>query len=447
MRRSGIAFGGVCAVTTVLSPVAGTAQEGGVLLTFGIENRLELAHNEALSVPAEGTDVANATSLSFGLSSETAIDRLSFLASGAAIIENAAGGDSGTEFDFGRANASLEYRREVPSALLELSASLRNDDIGSFEDLAADDESGTQTDYSLSARLETGRTAALGLALGVEYLATDYVDATDPDLVDTEEGRANAALTLRFSEVATGRIGARYSELREETPGTTVTETLVTYAGLDYAVSQRLDLSAEIGYAEIETEDFDVIDRVTGPDLRLGATYDLAVGTMSARLLVSTDEDDDRRETFEIGRDLETPRDTISARLGVTRADTTGTDLVGFLLWERALPDGSLAFELGRSVSFDDDDDGEIGSSTLSATWLKNISDISSISLDITYEQSNSDVETIKQLTLEAGYTQRLTQDWNLDTGVGYRIRDDADGQARSPSVFVALSREFQIRP
>lgn len=445
MRRSGIAFGGVCAVTTVLSPVAGMAQEGGVLLTFGIENRLELAHNEALAVPAEGTDVANATVLSFGLSSETALDRLSFLASGAAIIENAAG-DSGTEFDFGRTTAALEYRREVPSALLELSASVRTDDIGSFDDLAAEDESGTQTDYALAARLEAGRTAALGFAIGIEYEATDYQDATDPDLVDFEEARADAALILRFSEVATGRIGARYSERDEETPGTTVTETLVTYAGLDYSVSQRLDLSAEIGYAEIETEDFDIIDRVTGPDLRLGATYDLAIGTMSARLLVSTDEDDDRRETFEIGRDLETPRDTISARLGVTRADTTGTDLVGFLLWERALPDGSLAFELGRSVSFDDDD-GETATSTLTATWAKNISDISSISLDITYEQSDSDVETIEQLTLGAGYTQRLTQDWNLDTGVGYRIRDDLDGTARSPSIFVALSREFQIRP
>lgn len=445
MRRSGIAFGGFCAVSTVLFPMAGMAQDGGMLLTFGIENRLDIAHNEALSVPAEGTDVANATRLSFGLASETELDRLSFLASGAAIIENAAG-DSGTEFDFGRTAVLLEYRREVPSSLLEFSASLRNDDVGSFDDLAADDESGTQTDYAVSARLETGRTAAVGFVLGLEYLATDYADTTDPDLVDSEEARGDAAVVLRFSEVATGRIGLRYSEREEEDAGTTVTERLVTYAGLDYAVSERLDLSAEVGYAEIETEEFDVIERETGPDLRLGATYDLAVGTLSAQLLVSTDDDEGRRETFEIGRDLETPLDTISARLGVTRADTTGTDLVGRLLWERALPDGSLAFELGKTVGFDDDD-GEVGSSTFSATWLKDVSDIASISLDITYEQSDSDVESIQQLTLGAGYRQRLTQDWNLDTGVGYRIRDDADGRARSPSVFVALSREFQVRP
>lgn len=445
MRRSGIAFGGFCAVTTALSPLTAGAQEGGVLLTFGFENRLEIIGNEALAVPSEGTDVANATFLSFGLRSETALDRLSFLASGAAIIENPAG-DTGTELDFGRAAMALEYRREVPSALLELSATLRNDDVGSFEDLASADESGTQTDYDLSARIETGRTSAVGLALGLEYEATDYHDVTDPDLVDTTEARADAAVILRFSEVATGRLGLRYSEREEDTAGTTVTQMLTSYAGLDYAVSERLDLTAELGYTEIETEDFGLVERVTGPDLLLGATYDMPVGTISALLQVTTDEDDDRRETFEIGRDLETPRDTISARLGVTRADTTGTDLVGSLLWDRDLPDGSLGLELAHRVSFDDDD-GEIGTSIVSVTWLKNINEISSISLDVAYEQSDSDVETIEQVSFGAGYSQQLTQDWNLDTGVEYRVRDDADGRARSPGVFVALSREFQVRP
>jgi hypothetical protein len=171
----------------------------------------------------------------------------------------------------------------------------------------------------------------------------------------------------------------------------------------------------------------------------------LPVGTVSALLRVTTDDDEGQRETFEIGRDLETPRDTISARLGVTRADTTGTDLVGSLLWDRALPDGSLGLELAHRVSFDDD--AEVQTSTISVIWLKNISDISSISLDISYEQSDSAVESIEQVAFGAGYTHRLTADWNLDTGIDYRVRDDADGRARSPGIFVALSREFQVRP
>ncbi len=445
MHRSGIAFGGVCAVAAAMSPLAATAQDGGVLLTFGIENRLELIRNEPLSVPAEGTDVANVTLLSFGLSSETELERLSFLASGAAIVENAAG-PAGTELDFGRAALSLDYRREVPAAFLELGATLRNDDIGSFDDLAAADESGTQTDYSVSARLETGRTSAVGLALGLGYSGTDYQDASDPDLVDITEASADAAVVLHFSEVATGRIGARYSEREEDTPGTTVTQTLVSYAGLDYAITPRLDLSAELGYSEIETEDFDVIDRVTGPDLRVGGTYDLPVGTASAELRVTTSDEEGRRTSFEIGRDLETPRDTISARVGVTQADSTGTDLVGLILWDRTLPDGSLGVELAHRISFDEVE-GELGTSIVNVTWLKNVNDISAISLDIEYEHSTSDIETIDQFTIGAGYSHRLTEAWNVDSGVAYTVRADLDGRATSPGVFVALSREFQVRP
>lgn len=445
MRRSGIAFGGLCAVSSLLSSGAALAQDGGVLLTFGIENRFEVVHNDALAVPAEGTDVVNATSLSFGLRSETEIERLTLFATGAAIIENAAD-ESGTELDFGRAAVELDYRREIPSALLELGAAIRSDDVGEDDDLAAGDETGTFTEYSLSARLEIGRTSPVGLALGVGYDATDYRDVSDADLVDTTEARADAAVILRFSEIATGRVGLRYSELEEETPGTTVTETLTTYVGLDYAVSQRLDLSAELGYTEIETEEGGVVERESGPDLRLAATYDMPVGTWSALLRIETDDDEGQRETFEIGRDLETQLDTISARVGVTHADTTGTDVVGSLLWDRALPDGSLGLEISHSVSFDDDD-GATDSSTISVNWLKNVNEVSAISLDVTYEQSDSDAESIEQVTFGAGYTQRLTQDWNLATGVEYRVRDDADGRARSPGVFVALSREFQVRP
>lgn len=446
MRRFGIAFGGLCAATTALSPCAALAQDGGVLMTFGFENRFEVVRNDALAVPADGTDVANVTRLSFGLQSETEIDRLAFGATGAAIVQNTAS-DSGTELDFGRAAVTLDYHREVPSAVLDIQGELRNDDVDAFDDDLADtDESGTRTDYLLSARLEGGRTSSVGFAIGAAYEATDYQDTLDPELDDSTEVRADGAVILHFSEVATGRFGMRYSELEEETPGTTVTTTVVTYAGLDYAVSERLDLAAEIGYTESEEEDFGVIDRTTGPDLSLGLTYDMPVGTASALLRVTTDADEGRRETFEIGRSLETPVHTITARLGVTHADPTGTDLIGSLSWEHDLPDGSLGLDIARSVTFDDDDE-ETVSSLVSVNWLKNVNDVASVSLDLTYEQSDSPSERIEQVTFGAGYNQRLTADWSLDTGLGYRVRNDGDGRSTSPNVFVALSREFQVRP
>ncbi|HLQ20593.1 MAG TPA: hypothetical protein VK146_16600 [Tabrizicola sp.] len=433
-------------MTAAFSPCAGLAQDGGVALVFGIENRLEVVGNDALSVPADGTDIANVTRLSFGLTSETALDQLSFFVAGAAVVENPAG-PAGTELDFGRGEASFSYRREVPSAAFEITGEVRSDDIDSADSLDAVDETGSYTDYALSTRLETGRTSTVGLQFGLGYAATDYQDTTDPDLVDFREARADATVLLRFSETLTARLGARYSERREDDAGTTVTETTVGFVGLDYAVSERLDLTTELGYAQVETEEFDLIERETGPDLTLGATYDMPVGTLSGLFRVTRSVDEGQRETLEIARAIETPRDEITARLGVTRADVTGTDVIGSLSLTRALPDGSIGLELARTVAYDGDDAEETDTSAVSVNWLKNLNESASISLDISYEQSDSPSETIKQVTFGAGYSQRLTADWNLDTGVGYRIRDDNDGRARSPNLFVALSRDFQIRP
>lgn len=443
MRRSGLALGGFCAVSAILSSPA-MAQDGGMRIIFGLENRLEISRNEGLSVPAAGTDIRAVTRLSFGLSSIREIDRLDFTASGALIAENGTDGP-GTEFTFGREAVNLTYHREIPAAVLDLGASYRNDDIDDFDDELADiDESGTRTDTRLSARLETGRTSSIGFAIGAAYQSTDYQDASDPDLNDSDETTADLAVILHASEIATGRIGLRYSEYEEEDAASTRTDALTTYAGLDYALSERLDLAAEIGYVERETEEFGVIDRTTGPDLSLGLTYAMPVGTASALLRVTTDEDEGQRETFEIGRDLETPTATISARLGVTHSDLAGTDLIGRLRLDQALPDGTLGLALERSASYDDE---PITTSRAGVTWSKTVNELSSISLDLTYELRDSASERIEQVSFGAGYSRQLTADWNLDTGLGYRIRHDADGRAESPTLFVALSRDFQFRP
>lgn len=443
MRRFGLALGGFCAVSAALSSSA-LAQDGGMRIIFGLENRLEISRNERLSVPAAGTDIRAVTRLSFGLSSIREIDRLEFTASGALIAENGTDGP-GTEFSFGREAVNLTYHREVPAAVFDLGASYRSDDIDEFDDELADvDESGTRTESRLSARLETGRTSSIGFAIGAAYQSTEYLDASDPDLNNSTEATADLAVIFHASEIATGRIGLRYSQYEEEDAASTRTDTLTTYAGLDYALSERLDLAAEIGYLERETEEFGVTDRTTGPDLSLGLTYDMPVGTASALLRVTTDEDEGQRETFEIGRDLETPTATISARLGVTHSDLAGTDLIGRLRLDHALPDGMLGLSLERSASYDDE---SITTSRASVTWSKSVNELSSISLDLTYELRDSASERIEQVSFGAGYSRQLTADWNLDTGLGYRIRNDADGHAESPTLFVSLSRDFQFRP
>ena len=75
------------------------------------------------------------------------------------------------------------------------------------------------------------------------------------------------------------------------------------------------------------------------------------------------------------------------------------------------------------------------------------MNEISSISLDITYELSEAPSERIEQVSFGAGYSRNLTADWSLNSGVGYRVRNDADGHSESPTLFVSISRDFTFRP
>lgn len=443
MRQFGPALGGFCTVCAALSATTAFAQDGGLRMVFGLENRLEISRNSDLSVPATGTDITDETRLSFGLFSVREIDRLEFTTSGVLIAENLA--DGGTNVDFGRGAANLAYHREVPAAAFDLGAFYRRDDVDAFDDgIGDDDETGTRTDYGANIGLEIGRTSPIGFDVGAAYEVTEYQDASDPTLFDTTETRADAAITFHPSEIATGRLGLRYRLTDEDDPAGTTTESLTTFAGLDYSITERLDLSAEVGYVQTDTEVLGVTDRTTGPDLRFGLTYEMPVGTASALLRVTTDEDEGQRETLEFGRDLETPLTTLSARLGITHADAAGTDLIGRLALARNLPDGSISLTLERSVSFDDE--LEVNSSA-GVSWTRNINEISSVSLDLTYEHSDAPSERIEQVTFGAAYSRNLTADWNFNSGVGYEVRNDGDGHAESPTLFVSLSREFEIRP
>lgn len=225
------------------------AQDGGLRIVFGLENRLEVSRNSGFRFRPPGPMSLTLFRLSFGLFSGTEIDRLEFSVSGALIAENNSG--SRTEFDFGRGAADLAYHREVPATVLDLGAFYRNDNVDAFDDALADaDETGTRVDYGVTAGLEIGRTSSIGLALGAAYEATDFQDASDPELYDSTETRADAAVIFHASEIASARLGLRYSLREKEDPAATRTETVTTYAGLAYAISQRLDLAAEIGYAE-----------------------------------------------------------------------------------------------------------------------------------------------------------------------------------------------------
>jgi hypothetical protein len=408
MRRSSLTRGGFVLAAASLAACPVVAQEGGVLLTFGIEQRLESGWNLGLAVPREGRTTASVTRLSFGLTSETALDRLEFSASTALVVEDSFD-TSGTSVELGRPELILRYTREVPNAIFSIAAQFRRDDVDAFDvDLDEDDADGTRTDYGVELRFETGRTAPLGFAFTTAVERSEYDDTTDPDLIDTNTLRVGAETLLRFSEVATGRIGLGYEREDEDIVGGSVLETMSVSAGLDYALPN---------------------------------------GLMTAALTMRRDDQDRERTDLVIGRSLELPAGALSGRLGVSFANPGGSDLIGALEWSQELPSGSVDVSLERTVDFDDATDDSATDTIFSVNLAQDINAVSSLGLEFSHEVSLSPTERIEQTEVAATYRYLLTEDWGLDSGVGYRVRTDADGRAESPNIFVALNRTFEIRP
>jgi opacity protein-like surface antigen len=442
--RAALALGVLC---LVVSPASAQDSDGGVLLFFDLEQRFEAGDNVDLDVPSQGSTTSAVTRLGFGLSSITPIDRLEISASSALVVERTPDSD-GTEIELGRPDATFSYVREIPDARLALTARFRRDDVDAFDDdLDDDDDEGTRTDYGLGLSYDFGRTAPLGFGIDAGYDRTEYENTIDPDLNDVEILRLGLEARLRLSEVLTSTGGLSYVREDEDDAAQTLTETITTTVGLQYLASPRLGLTASVGWTEIETTEFGVTDRTSGPVAQLGLDYTMPNGNATADLVLTTDSDEGDRVSFEVGRTMELPNGALAVSIGVTSADDAGTDVIGALDWTRNLPDGAIGINLARAVRYDDDDDETKVDTSFTIDWMQEINPLSSIRLDLSYEISDAPSERIEQAAIGATYSYALTPDWNLDSGVRYRVRDDAGGRADSPTVFVALGRSFEFRP
>jgi len=444
--RAGLALGAACLVPSL---AAAQDDDGGVRLVFGLEQRLEAGRNVGLDVPDEGSTTSAVTRLSFGLSSITPIDQLEISASSALVIERSPTSD-GTEIELARPDLTFSYVREIPDARLALTARFRRDDVDAFDDDLDgedDDDEGTRTDYRLGLSYDFRRTAPLGFGIDAGYDLTEYENTTDPDLNDIETLRLGLEARLRLSEVLTGIGGLRYVREDEDDAAQTLTETVTTTVAMQYLASSRLGVTASVGLTDIETTEFGVTDRTSGPVARLGLDYTMPNGNATADLVLTTDSDEGERVSFEVGRTLALPSGALAARIGVTSADDAGTDVIAALDWTRNLPDGAIGINLVRAVSYDDDDDESQVDTTFAVDWMHEINALSSLRLDFSYEINEAPSERIEETAFGATYSYALTPDWNLDSGVRYRVRDDAGGRADSPTVFVALGRSFEFRP
>lgn len=389
------------------------AQEGGVLLTFGIDQGLRSESNPGLATPAAATRQTARTTLSFGAVTETRSQRLAFSAQGVLVT-----GDGATD-GLAEPSASLSYQRESVNSLLRLTASLREQEVDALDFFLDTDETdaviitavagtGTQRRIGYGAFLEFGREAPFGGSLSINRAETEYTGTTDPTLIDST--RDTLRLSLRFALSEATEITATASQ-------------------------SRLD---EVGAAATSTTD----------SLSLGLAHDLPNGQLTAEASL-TDTAAGQRESLSIGRSFDLARGQLTARLGLSSQATGGSALTGSLAWAQDLPNGKLSFNLTRSVT-GDARDSETRLTRLNIGYSRDLSPrlTGSLNMGLQDSQDTATATRTRTTNLSANLVYALTEDWGLDLGATHRIRDrDASPRADSTTFTLSLRRTFEFRP
>jgi predicted porin len=433
----------------------------GVQQIFGIEQGLEYGRNTSLSVPADGDRLAATSTLSYGIVTETRTQRLSFDIQGTYLIESEAG-DTGGAID--GPVLTLSYSREAANASLDVSAEYRTEQIESLRSLtdflgedgvldAPDDftdltGTGRRTRYSADATLVLGREDPLGFQFDLRTSGTTYQDETDPDLTDETEVGVGAATRLRISPVLTGTVGLSYAVTEEEDAAQTRRTVSDLDFGVIYDISERATLEATIGSSRTRTETTTDDTETTGLTGRLALGYDMSNGDISASLDASRDVEGDQVLTLLVSRDLALPAGSLSASIGATSQENDDVSLIGSLDWRQELPTSSLLLRLDRSVTVDSDADTR-RRTLAGAYYTYDINTFSGLTLGATYvvSEASSATNEVTRSDITATYSYALTRDWDLNTAVGYTVRDeDTVGRATSPLVAVSIAREFTAR-
>lgn len=455
-RRAAILGAGVAALAAL---GAAQAQElRGPRLTIDIDNRLETGRNLGLAIPSEGGATRASTGVELRLSSETPIQRFS-LDTGLRYTVRRGADPDGSGFSDPRLRFS--FQRDGVDSLFSLSANVRRSQVDFLRDLLdfVDEDGilvlpedfndltgvGRRLDYSAEARLELGREAApAGISLVAAASGIDYTDAA-ANLNDTRRFRLGATGRLRLSPVATATLSLNHNRFRTDDLAATDRRTNSLSTGISYELDPITTLGAGIGYSRIETREFGIERRSEGltGDLSFGRT--LPDGDLSARLGVSRVEAGQRVDVT-VGRGFERPGARFSGSIGLTRGPGGDTDVIGALGWARELPNGTVSANLNRAVSVNADDEERL-TTTLRVGYTHAFSEISSVELRISYGFSDGGTagDDLRRTDLGATYRHRLTRDWSLNGGITYRVRDESGvGRSNSPSVFLALGRQFE---
>ncbi|MHA7852592.1 hypothetical protein [Roseovarius sp.] len=437
--------------------------ESALNASLSVSQRFEAGDNIALDIPSSGSTQLATTSLRFNLNSETRTQSLS-LSLGGVFREGNVPSRSEISTGFADPDIRLSYSREGANALFSVDGRFSQSDVGfvrSIEDFIDQDGEivlpddfdeldgrGKRNNYNLSTQLQTGRNAPIGFVFDAGVSGLYYTDNARAGLSDTERSRAGVTALLRFSPVTTGRVALNYDRYESDDTLQTKRDTYSVNFGVENQLFDGTVVDASLGYTEIDTRETIGSTTRSGVIGQIGLQRPMTNGEITASLATTVDQAGDR-VTLRFGRNLQLPNGSLSASLGATSFEGRSPDLVGSLNWQYQLARSALSVRLNRTVSTNDEDEERLATSAV-VNYSYDINTLSSLGLSMDYGLTDGTGTTneTERAGISLSYNRSLTRDWTLSTGVSHRIRDEERlGNADSTSVFVSLSRSFDLLP
>lgn len=406
-----------CGLVLGLMPGVGAAQgagDGGIALTFGLNQRFETTSDRDLTDAETTAGRDSSTQFSFALSDETRTEALSFdFATGLRLTEEGRG-----PWDV---QTGLRYARTGANAALTLRAGYDRTDIAVLRDLSdfldadgvlvlpddLDDLTGTglRTTRTYGAGLRWGTAGPLELSADLGLRQLRY-SAASSSLTDADTTTLGLGMRMTLSPVATAQ--ARVSQTR--------------YDAADDAPQKTTQAS-------------------------LGLTFDRPAGALRTQLSATRADDGTLSWGLSLGRSLDLPGQTLAADLGVTQDRNGDAQITGALSYDYALPEGQIRLRAAQGFVTGGANDGR-RNTTLQASYAQTLSPLSSLQVGFDFARTleTSDA-TLTRSNLSASYGLQLTPDWQMSLGARHDMRDDGAAQAHAKSVFVTLNRSFSVRP
>jgi hypothetical protein len=417
----------------------GAAGQGltGVALT--ISQSVEADTNYRLVDDSPGTSYFGDTRFALDLTSETETQIFTLgIDTGARALWQA---EEDFEFTFADpSTARAAYGQEWADSSLDAFLRYQQSDldtvgvVGDFDagaPIFPDDLSrfsGTRQRYDGGFALALATDAPSSYRLEINATQIDFKDVPtgeEDQSIPTTNVTANALWTLRLTSVLSSQVLANYEINYVDDAAATEIETAGLDAGLTYAASEVLSVTAGIGYADRErTEKNARGQRITsqsdsGPEIRGLVRYELPYGALEA-----------------------------NARLTTAAPETR---LTGDLIARYDLARGAIRASAYQNYNLDND-----GDETLQRGFglgiVREINSRSQLGFDLALateiNEDDGSAPDTNRFDATATYGVELTEAVSANLGYRLRLREEGSGyDANSNAVFFSVGRTFATAP